>query len=958
MGRKGLRQLQNYSRNLAYIVAAEYAILPDEIDLILWTSELIAKSISYQVDCKIMVTRRESIALFLKAKARPDLADLYHPGMEVQVNVAQDGGERIEGEYNGHNWSGWTDGMQVWKPIRIPFNSMTDPHYEDSEIKFDLVAHAEGIGMTGFDFANHRSVYCAYDFDAICGHSEKHAKKLSDTELTEVRELACKIPWVTVRQSTSGSGLHLYVNLQGITGIKNHVEHAAVARSILGKMGAITGFDFNAKVDNCGGNIWIWHRKFESAGGINGPGLKLIKQGEPLSDIPINWRDHIRVTSGAKRKSKPGFVEETEVDWFEEMCGQYTKVPLDAEHKKLIEFLEGSGSMWWFDNDHHMLVCHTFDLARAHSALSMRGLFKTLATGRQSGGDQNCYAHPQRKGSWVVRRHTKGVAEAPSWEQDASGWTRCYLNKDPDLKIAARSYGGIENDKGAFVFRSAELAVQAAAALGANIDMPNFVAGRSAKLKAHKDGRLIFEIDRNSGDQSDKMQDWIEERGNVWKRVINTQISASTETELGNYDDVVRHLITTGGEDYGWVVKSDNIWCKEPYHHVKLALGSFGVSAKDVAIVMGQLIVKRWTIVNKPFQPEYPGDRQWNKNAAQLAYAPSVDVDHSKYPTWSAMLKHCGTGLDEAISQNQWCKDNGIIHGGDYLKCWIASLFQFPLEHLPYLFFFGPQSSGKTTFSEAVGMLMTRGVMRADAALINQSGFNGELESKVLCTVEETDLRHNKSSAYNRIKDWVTNDTILIHQKGQTPYTVVNSTHWIHNSNDQEECPIFPGDTRITMCYVPPLERLIPKSDLMKMLQKEAPEFLAAILTMELPKSCDRNNVPVIATEEKKRAEKLNQTELEQFLEETTYPVQGEWLKVSDLHDKFQEWLDPDRVTVWTKIKMNRELLRLGYTKGRSSKDKGQFFIGNISWTPRNPGEVVKPRLVLSGEMLVPEGTM
>jgi hypothetical protein len=159
------------------------------------------------------------------------------------------------------------------------------------------------------------------------------------------------------------------------------------------------------------------------------------------------------------------------------------------------------------------------------------------------------------------------------------------------------------------------------------------------------------------------------------------------------------------------------------------------------------------------------------------------------------------------------------------------------------------------------------------------------------------------------------------------------------------------------MCYVKPLEKLIPKSDLIKQLQKEAPDFLAAVLTMELPKSCDRNNVPVIVTEEKKRAEKLNQTELEQFLEESTYPVSGEWLKVSDLHERFQEWLDPDRITVWTKIKMNRELLRLGYAKGRSSKDKGQWYIGNISWSPRDPGSEIKPRLVLSGEMLVPEGT-
>lgn len=897
-----------------------------------------------------MPTKRESIKKFLDVKALPDLAALYHPGMEVQVNVAQDGGELVTGEYNGHQWRGWTDGSQTWKMIRIPFASMSEPHYEDSPMKWDLAVHAEGIGMTGFDFQNHRSVYVAYDFDAITGHSEKHTKKLTEQELSAVQKLACEIPWVTVRQSTSGNGLHLYVFLEGVTGIKNHTEHAAVARAILGKMGAITGFDFNAKVDNCGSNIWVWHRKFDKAAGA---GLKLIKKGVPLHDIPINWRDHVRVTSGAKRKSKPGFVEETEVDWFDEMCGQHPKVPLDDAHRALIDFLEAASALWWFDPDHHMLVCHTADLAAAHEKLSLKGIFKTNATGKEHGADQNCYCFPQRKGAWAVRRHTRGVLEAETWDQDNGGWTRCYLNKDPDLKTAARTHGGIENEKGAFVFRAAESAAQAAAALGAHVQIDPFINQRGAKLKAHKDGRLIFEINAAAGDNAALMKDWVEEKG-VWRRVLNGKVSTQTEPELANYDDVVRHLITSGGEDWGWTIKSDGIWAKEPYQNVKLGLGAFGVTPKDIPIVMGSLIVKRWTLVNKPFQPEYPGDRHWNRNAAQLAFAPSLDVDYSKFPTWRNLLAHVGSGLDLAIAHHSWCQENGIKTGGDYLMLWAASLFQEPLKHLPYLFLFSQeQGTGKTTFADAISLLMTKGVIRADAALINQNGFNGELENIVLCVVEETDLRHNKGTAYNRIKDWVTNDTMLIHEKGKTPYTVVNSTHWIHNANDQEECPIFPGDTRITMCYVKPLLKMIDRESLFHSLTKEAPDFLAAILNLEIARSPDRNNVPVIETEEKKRAQKLNQTELEQFLEESTYPIPGELIKYSDLYERFQEWLDPERVSAWSQVKTGRELVRLGFVKGR--REKGIWYIGNISWT--NDSKIKKPRWVLNGESLMPEGT-
>src|SRR5690606_33656401 len=103
---------------------------------------------------------------------------------------------------------------------------------------------------------------------------------------------------------------------------------------------------------------------------------------------------------------------------------------------------------------------------------------------------------------------------------------------------------------------------------------------------------------------------------------------------------------------------------------------------------------------------------------------------------------------------------------------------------LPYLFLYGPQGSGKSIFHEALSLLVTKGIVRADAALISQSGFNGELVSAVLCVIEETDLRQNKTIAYNRIKDWVTGKTINIHVKGGTPYSAANMTHWLQCANE------------------------------------------------------------------------------------------------------------------------------------------------------------------------------
>lgn len=1251
-----------------------------------------------------MPTRSESIKKFLMLMTHQDLATLYSLNMECQVNVAQDGGERISGEYKGRTWQGWTDGLTTWKPLRIPYNANKNPSYVDIEMKFDISAHAESVGMTGWDWFNKVSKWVAFDFDAIVGHSDKHAKKLTNEELEEVKQAASEIEWVTIRKSTSGTGLHLYVFLDDVP-TENHHEHAALGRAILGKLGALCGFDFVSKVDNClpadtwimtndgpkqiydlinkpftarlnnksyiskagfyttgvkrlyeittkkgykiratsdhkflkgcnsytpsmayptlfgmddiktwrkvsdlrigdklylnnnqqeswggfgtfedgyilgwligdgslssrdygnnyqhvlmfdqedkdsfeyitsllpdyiehsstdlikithpyinelvqnfdiekgkqltraieqassefyegflsaffdadgtanknnahisvsqsdkrilevvqrmllrlgivtsltkqdvsgkctilgrecnrkdrytlsiyrenvrifanrigfklkrkqniltkninnistdtykehfidyiksivvlgeekvydvtvedshafdangfvvhncGGNMWVWHRKMQGT-----DGLRLLKQGTVLDTIPPNWKDHIKVINGSRRKNLPqDVIDGGKEDMFEELCGQRPKVKLDSEHRTLIKYLKDIDAYWWWDQDHHMLVTHTHYLKRAHEDLNLRGFFETTSPATNL-NEQQCFAYPMRRGSWVVRRYTPGVAEHESWDQDGQGWTRCYLNKEPDLQTAARAQGGLEDPSGGFIFREAEVAEKAAQLLGVTLNVGAPLRGRETKLKQHKDGRLVAIVERKEADNAGDMQGWLPKK-TEWIRIYRTQLGTPTEPDIGNYDDLVRHLVTETNEDYGWMIRSDNRWRIEPLTHTKIALSSMGLNPKEINTILGSSVFKCWRVVNKPFQPEYPGDREWNRNAAQLRYVPTKDKEHLHYPTWSKILNHCGQGLNDAIKKNAWCKANGILTGGEYLKCWVASLFQEPLEPLPYLFMHGPQNSGKSIFHEALSLLFTKGYKRADAALVSSSGFNGELEGAIICVVEETDLRKNKQ-AYNRIKDWVTSRDLMIHAKGKTPYHVQNSTHWVHCANDHQACPIFTGDTRITMVYVQPLDPidLIPKKQIIPMLEKEAPDFLSAILSIELPPSSDRLNVPIIATEDKLLAQRLNQTDLERFIEEKCVYAEGKKIKVSAFHDRFIEWLEPNEVDKWSKITVGRSLPPQ-FPKGRSKKN-GQFYIGNITWAGLDTEEETESKYILNGDFLEP----
>ncbi len=877
-----------------------------------------------------MTTRTEAITNFLNARTHPDLAALYNYDMEVQVLVAQDGGERINGEYQGRKWHGWTDGIQVWKPFRVPYNAGTKPEFTDSEIKFDLDAHAEGIGMTGWDWVKRCSRWVAFDFDAIVGHSERHNAKLSVEQLQEVESKAKEIPWISVRRSAGGKGLHLYVFLDPVVDTANHHEHAALARSILGTLSAMTGFDFDSKVDICGGNMWVWHRKMQSSNG-----LTLVKQGEPLDNVPVNWRDHLEVVKGKSRRNLPSFVKETgvELDIFDQLCGTQSNVPLDDDHKKLLTFLQSNESFAWWDQDRHMLVCHSHDLKVAHDELHLKGIFHTLAQGTESGQDQNCYAFPLRAGAWVVRRHTKGVAEHTTWDQDASGWTRCFYNQEPDLKTACQAFGAIEDPKtGQFVFREAEMAIEAAKALGKTISLPASMGiHRTTKLSVHKSGRLVCEIDATPHDDAKSLQGWLAKK-DKWIKVFDGRIeNRKDDLEVENYDDLIRHVVVESSRaDYGWLIRSMGAWNEEPLTHINAALKAMGLNPKELSGVVGKAVVQCWLLVNRPFQPEYPGDRQWNRNAAQLRFTPSQE-ENLTYPTWLKLLDHCGEGLNEAISTNKWCKENAVKTGSDYLKIWVASMFQEPEQPLPYLFFYSPeQNTGKSSFHEALSLLMTRGYQRADNALISQSGFNGELESTVLCVVEETDLKKNKTAS-NRIKDWVTGRQINIHKKQNTPYHVINTTHWVQCSNDYDACPMFPGDTRIVMIRVPALKEMIPKRDLIPLLEKEAANFLGAVMRLELPRSNDRLNVPVIETAEKSAAIESNKTSLQLFIEKFTYNVPGETIEFAEFYDRYLEYLDVSEVGDWSKKRTSQEFPP-HYPKGGATWAKNKLHVGNISW--------------------------
>ena len=559
----------------------------------------------------------------------------------------------------------------------------------------------------------------------------------------------------------------------------------------------------------------------------------------------------------------------------------------------------------------------------------------------------NCFMIPGPKGSWLVYRFGKGSTEHKLWNQDDTGWTWCKLNSQPDLKQAALALGGKENEKGGFVFDSTPDAQDAVAHIGSKLLLPegNKYGGRETILRRHKDGRLVVELDKWEGDTG--MDDWIDKKTR-WVRIYNINTNSSEdEKDYSEFDALTRSVRTPSDSDAGWMIRIGGTWVQSPAANVIRVLKATAPSC-DEAQIMGAAILNQWTLVNMPFHEEHPGGRLWNYRAAQFRYKPA-DVEEPIHPHWNRILSHIGEDLDSAVKATAWCQKWNIHSGKDYLIAWIAAMFREPFEPLPYLFIYGDQNCGKSILHEAIALLVTGGIVKADTALTNQNDFNGELANGVLAVIDEKNIARAGPAVYNKIKEWTTGLTLSVHQKGKDVYQQRNSLHFIQLANERDACPVIPGDTRITVIRMGPLIEEIPKPQLLKKCEAEAAHFMTTLMRTPLPESMTRLRVPVIETGAKFALMEMHRSPLEGFFTEHCYPRDGRYISLKEFYDRFQSTLSPFEKSTWTKGKI-RQNIPEAFPIGNYTGNK--ICIGNLSFDD-TPTEVGGPRYYLRNGKLV-----
>jgi hypothetical protein len=717
----------------------------------------------------------------------------------------------------------------------------------------------------------------------------------------------------------------------------------------------------------CGSILWIYH---ENATKEN-QGYALVKPATQLltaAHVPPNWRDNLEVVSGGRAKVRVhGWTpdgKETEGDELDEMTQAYSKIQLDETHLKILDALEDTGHSALWVSDHHLFQGHTAGLKQvfddwAEKGTPMRGLFDTNSLDSDP-GKPNCFMRPKPDGAWDVYRFGEGTDEVPGWDSQGK-WTHTTYNFPATLKQICMAAGGYEgtDEKQGFMFDTLEDLKVALTLLDSKLKLPEKAAGRGLSLHNGQQGKIVLAIEKKRSDEKADFPRYVKtpQGWEIWIRdAVDTPDQAIEEENLwSELDDKMRALVTKGKRSSSfdsWVMKDEGTsWTTHPRENIKSYLSSLGFLKPDP--ILGGAVFKSWTLVNEPFSPEYPGGRIWNRDAAQFVY-PAVELGEGEmplHPTWTKIMEHCGGDLTKYIMELPWCREWGLTTGGDYLTAWIACMFHNPFGKLPYLFMYGNQNSGKSSFHESIALLMTNGVNKADRALTSEQGYNGELMDTVLAVVDEVDISKAGSGAYNKLKEWVTGITISIRAMYKATQDMVSTLHFVQMANSRSCLPVFPGDTRITAMEVEDLLEEIPKDKLLDLLRDEAPHFMRTLIDFEIPEAAGRLMLPIIETQGKLEAADNNIDEMTRFIEENCYEIPGAAVKFVEFKEKFLESLEEFQRGDW-KERLIRNQVSERFPVGRG-RTINQVIIGNLSFKPNTkPGDPY----VKTGNLISKEG--
>lgn len=787
-----------------------------------------------------IVSRLQAVETALRLHAPTDLAARFVPGMETFVSVIpgkpvrNDDGKPIPNIYEDDGFTYYDFRLQKTGDEKKP-------------IKYPLCKFHDAIGYSGWDYIKQVAYAVGFDFDHIIDHAKAG---LTSEELAAVFDAVTRLSYVEIRRSTSGSGYHIWVWFPSndLPKVTSRPEMKALARAVLAKMSFDTGHDFAADVDHLGDILWVCARRASP----ENRGLTLIKAADyPMADWPHDFLDHLEVVSRKRKRTRIKGTDPEESDAIEQANRDRPRVPLDATHRTLIKEHEASGFYCYWSTDHHCLVGHTKAMEEIKATLKLPGIFATVSEGTNP-AIPNSFWFPLEGGGWRGYRFTQGTEETATWSTSRNGWTTCVVGLLPTPAQVAALYQGRRTKRG-WVY-TPENAIKAVAAYGAKLEFPAWIkkAPRPVNIETVKTG-LFASMERRESDrkQSAYKVGWLESRGPVWFQYVECETKSHQPDYEALADNLVRH-VARDEKQLGLYVMTCHGLQRQTMEQVKNRLTHEGIDGGIQKDLLGWCSKHSWLIKAIPFDPEYPGNRIWNRDGCQLTAQPTDSPGPTPY--WDRAFTHWGQGLIDAVEADEWCHAHRIRDGADYLRWWLANCLRYPERRLPLLGTYSKENNtGKSMIHEAFALTMTaNGYMLSDKAIKNQNGFDAELHGKVLCAIDDIDLSGNLSF-YNALKRWVTNPWMNYGYKGQEVFLDRNFTHWVVTCQDRALIPLESGDERIVlweMTPFPPAD-FIPKPTFMERLKKELPFLLRQLFDLDLSDIHSRLALPPLLTTEK-----------------------------------------------------------------------------------------------------------
>ena len=133
---------------------------------------------------------------------------------------------------------------------------------------------------------------------------------------------------------------------------------------------------------------------------------------------------------------------------------------------------------------------------------------------------------------------------------------------------------------------------------------------------------------------------------------------------------------------------------------------------------------------------------------------------------------------------------------------WFTYVYRHPGNRVNWaLLIQGAQGTGKSYFAVLMGYLLGRNAKTLEANAIAER-FTSWAHGSVLTTIEE--VRISGTSKFNildRMKTYITNDTVQIEEKGRDHRVVPNFTNYLMLTNHKDALPIDDGDRRYCTIY-------------------------------------------------------------------------------------------------------------------------------------------------------------